>query len=146
MNGFVCIDASVAVKWVIPEEDSELAQRLYEHSLAESDTVIAPPHMPVEVLNAIRKRVSRRDLTPVEADEAATAFLDFAVSLAAPRDMHMKSMSLALQFDRPTVYDTHYVALAQIAECVMWTADKRLLNALGGRLPFVRDIAEFAPA
>jgi predicted nucleic acid-binding protein len=143
VNGFVCVDASVAVKWVIPEDDSDRARDLYVRAMADRDAVIAPPHMPIEVLNAIRKQVGRRELTPMEGEEAVTTFLDFNVSLAAPRQLYPDAMELALRFDRPTVYDTHYVALAQIAECEMWTADRRLLNALGGRLPFVKDIAEY---
>ena len=54
--------------------------------------------------------------------------------------LYERALSLAEQFNRPTVYDTHYVALAEIAGCDFWTADQRLVNALGGKLAFVKTL------
>jgi predicted nucleic acid-binding protein len=143
VNGFVCIDACVAVKWVMPEEDSHLAVALYTRLADDNDAIIAPPHMTVEVMNAIWRRANRGDLTFANAEEAIARFMDFPISLAAPTGLYESAVQLARRFNRPTVYDTHYVALAEIAECEMWTADKRLLNSLGGRLDYVRDLADF---
>lgn len=141
MNAFVCIDACVAVKWVLPEHDSDQAFELYTHILAEKDSIIAPPHMPVEVVNTIRQKVRRGEITPADAEDALSAFLALPVNIATPEGLYESSLLLAQRFDRPTVYDTHYVALAQIAGCEFWTADKKLLNALGGRLPFVKELS-----
>jgi predicted nucleic acid-binding protein len=140
VNGFVCVDACVAVKWVLPEEDSEIALELYARAKTDGDTLVAPPHMPVEVVNVIRKYVRRGELLPAEGERVLAAFLDFDVSLAAPSGLYESALLLAQRFDRPTVYDTHYVALAEIAGCELWTADQRLVNALGGRLPFVKSL------
>lgn len=143
MSDVVCIDACVAVKWVVPEEDSDRAQALFERIMADGDTMIAPGHMPVEVLNAIWKKASRGDITQTEADEALQTFLKFPISLAAPAGLHEAALALARRFNRPTVYDTEYVALAEFAGCQLWTADLRLVNALNGRLPFVRPLHQF---
>lgn len=145
MSSFVCIDACVAAKWVLPEEGSDLALEIYRKSREQGLMVIAPPHMPVEVVNAIRRRVARELITQTEADELLSAFLDFSVSLATPAGLYESALRLAEQFDRPTIYDTHYVALAQIAGCDLWTADMRLLNALDGRLRFVKPLDAYRP-
>ena len=42
------------------------------------------------------------------------------------------------------VYDAHYVALAQMLGCSLWTADRNLVNAVQEKLPFVRWIGEYA--
>ncbi len=143
MSDFVCIDACIAVKWLIPEHDSDRALDLYAHILANQDTVIAPPHMPVEVVNTIRKKARREEITPAEAEHALANFLGFSINLAVPAGLHDAALLLAQRFDRPTVYDTYYVALAEIAGCQMWTADQKLLNALGGRIPFVKSLSNF---
>ena len=143
MNALVCIDACVAVKWVLPESDSDLAFDLYTTILAVNDSIVAPPHMPVEVVNTIRKKVRRGEITPADGEDALAAFLALPVSIAIPEGLYESALLLAQRFDRPTVYDTHYVALAQIAGCEFWTADQKLLNALDGRLPFVKPLAGF---
>lgn len=143
MNSFVCIDACVAVKWVLPEPDSDQASALYDRIVADNDSIIAPPHMPVEVVNVIRKKVRLKEISPADSEAALSAFLALPVNLAVPEDLYESALLLAQRFDRPTVYDTHYVALAQIAGCDMWTADQRLLNSLNGRLPFVKNLRNF---
>lgn len=130
---------------MLPEEHSDLALHLYRKSRAEDAALIAPPHMPVEVVNAIRRRVARELITQAEADEVLSTFLTFSIGLAVPEGLYEQALRLARQFDRPTVYDTHYVALAEIAGCELWTADQRLLNALGGRLKFVKPLHSFRP-
>ena len=140
MSGFICVDASVAAKWVLPEDGSELALDFYIRQRSSDTTIIAPPFMPVEVANALRRRVVRRLVTQSEAEDMLSAFLRFSVNLAAPLGLHEEALRLAEQFGRPTVCDMHYVALAQIAECELLTADRTLLNALAGRLSFVKPL------
>ena len=145
MNGLVCVDASVAAKWVLPEPDSDLASDLYARIVADGDSIIAPPHMGVEVVNTIRKKVRRREISPADSEDALSAFLALPISIAIPDGLYESALLLAQRFDRPTVYDTHYVALAQIAGCDFWTADMRLINALDGRLKFVKGLSGFQP-
>jgi predicted nucleic acid-binding protein len=45
---------------------------------------------------------------------------------------------LADEHNLPAAYGAHDVALAELLGAALWTADRRLLRALGGRLPFVR--------
>jgi predicted nucleic acid-binding protein len=143
VNGYVCIDACVALKWVVPEADSETADALLIRITSEKDVMIAPPHMLVEVVNALRKKVLRKEITPAESEQALATLLSFPISIAMPEGLYESALLFAQRFDRATVYDTHYLALAQLADCEMWTADQRLLNALGGRLPFVKSLDSF---
>jgi predicted nucleic acid-binding protein len=137
----ICVDASLAAKWVLAEEDSDSAEGFYLAHRGEG--IIAPSFMPAEVTNAIWRKVVRNLLDLTEARAALNTFLAFEVELAAHPDIYRTALSLAEQFQPRAAYDMHYVALAQIAGCELWTADQRLLNALGGRLPFVRPLAEF---
>lgn len=123
------------------EPDSDVALDLYTQIAADKDTIIAPPHMPTEVVNTLRKKVRREEITPADAEQALAAFLGFPISISTPDGLYESALLLAQRFDRPTVYDTHYVALAEFAGCVMWTADQKLLNALNGRLQFVKPLS-----
>jgi predicted nucleic acid-binding protein len=137
----ICIDASVAAKWVFIEEDSDLATAAFRAH--EDSGIIAPAFMAAELTNSIRRRVARGLMTHEEGEEALDRFLSFEVTLATDPSVHLEALRLAHRFDRPAAYDMHYVALAQIAGCDLWTADERLLNALGGRLDFVKSLSAY---
>ena len=64
----VVVDASLAVKWVLPEPLSEEALLLAERWSEQGMRIVAPPHIHVEVANAIRKRVPR-EMSEEEAIE-----------------------------------------------------------------------------
>ena len=138
---FMRIPLKLAAKWVLAEPDSDLALELYYANVL--DGVSAPPFLLIEVTNAIWRRVPGGTLLFDTALGALDEFLSFEVASLAPPELYRRAMRLTNQFERPNVYDMHYVALAEIAGCDLWTADKRLLNTVAGRLPFVRDLAEF---
>jgi hypothetical protein len=54
------VDASIAVKWVIPEVLSDQADRIRD---GDAD-VLAPDLLLVEVANALWKKTAAKDLTP----------------------------------------------------------------------------------
>ena len=79
----------------------------------------------------------------VDASFALKLFLHFdnlAIEIHEPTDLYRAAREFARRFNRPTVYDCCYLALAAIIGCDYWTADQRLVNALGGRLPWVRTL------
>lgn len=63
MNASVCVDANVAAKWVLPEEYRDQALALYENCQRDRIAVLAPPHLPIEVTNTIRRRIARGLIT-----------------------------------------------------------------------------------
>ena len=143
MSGYVCVDASVAAKWVLDESLSDTAADLYHESQAADVVLVGPPHMNTEVANAIWRRAARGEFDQVEAERLMQAFLGFVVEIVSLRGLHLAAMKVAGLFNRPAIYDAHYVALARMLDCDLWTADKRLLNALNGRLPFVKSLADY---
>lgn len=143
MTAYVCVDASVAAKWVLPEEYRDQALGLYEECQRASATIAVPPHLPIEVVNAIRRRVARRLISHAEGLDLVRTFTGFSVRLVIPPDLYEEAFNLAEAFNLPTVYDAHYVSLAKILGCDLWTADQGLLNALGDKLFFVRWIGDY---
>ena len=63
--------------------------------------------------------------------------------MQAPETLYDRALVLADQYRLPAVYDAHYVALSELLNATLWTADRRLLRALGGRLPYVHWIADY---
>jgi predicted nucleic acid-binding protein len=139
----ICVDSSVAAKWSFIEEYSAQARALLRVALEQREPIIAPPLLPSEVANVIRQRMRQGRLNLDGARTLLAQFLAVPLSLQAPEPLYDRALVLADAYNLPAVYDAHYVALAELHGATLWTADQRLLRALGGRLPFVRWIADY---
>jgi predicted nucleic acid-binding protein len=141
-----CADASLAAKWVLPEQHRDLALALLRATLAAGEPIVAPHFLRVEVTNILRQRLRRPDapLTLAEATERLRTFLALPLMLITPDALHERAFRLADAYGLPAAYDAHYVVLAQELGCDLWTDDRRLLRELAGRLPFVRWIGDYA--
>jgi predicted nucleic acid-binding protein len=131
------LDASIALKWVLIETDSDRARQLREDFRNGIREFLAPDIFAVECAHALTKG-ERRGLI-VDPD-----FLYDEIMLDAPRfsasmPLMMRVISIARKA-RIAVYDCVYVALAEREGCELITADLRVLNALQASFPFVKSL------
>ena len=119
------IDASVAVKWLIAEPDSETANRLLdgEHELH------APRLMLYEVSNALWVKGRRRRIELNEAVLLAEHMLSFPVHWDDDWQTMPGTVELALALGHPA-YDCVYLSLAQRINATLVTADARFARAV----------------
>lgn len=143
MNSSVCVDASLTLKLVLEEPDSDAAYALWVEWKARRVMVIAPTLWAYEVTSVIRNRVYRGKLSPDLEGELFAAVHQLPVRLMAPPGLHQRASELARHFNRPTAYDSHYLALAEIYGCPFWTADERLFNALREELAWVHWLGNY---
>src|SRR5438094_844573 len=121
----ICVDASLAVKWILREERTELARALYRASLRSNEEIIAPPLLPIEVTNILRQRMRAQDeLSLEDANALLDAFLALPITFHSPPGLHQRALALAVGFGLPAAYDAHYVALAEHFGCDLWTDDQ----------------------
>ncbi|MGB2713699.1 MAG: type II toxin-antitoxin system VapC family toxin [Vicinamibacterales bacterium] len=142
MSNAALIDASVAVKWVIPEEHSEQARALLDDARRLRRPLVGPPILASEVTNAIFQRMRRRDISQAEAQHALTAYLDFSVRLIELPALYRYAFKFARDHDMKSTYDGLYVALAAELETTLWTDDQGLLDSVGETF-FVRWIGDY---
>jgi len=144
----VCIDASVALKWFLREEGSDTAYALLSAITGQRLRVVAPPQFRSEVANVLyqRSRTQRAELRIDSgmAFEAIALFGSFQVETVDTPELYTTAYQVAQTYGLRSLYDALYVAAARIAECDLWTADERLLTALGGRLSPVRALRDWA--
>lgn len=69
--------------------------------------------------------------------------LEFAIEIREEPGLQSRAMTLAHQLGRPTTYDCQYLALAEHAQCQLWTADQRFYNAARDAYPWMRWIGNF---
>ena len=115
----VVVDASVAVKWVIGEPDSEPATWLMRSSLHAPDLIVA------EYANTLWKKIGRGELTPDEAELAGRLLEAADLQLVPSRHLLARAVRPAAELQHPA-YDCVYLLVAMDLSVSMVTADRRL--------------------
>ena len=134
------LDSNVALKWVLPEADSDKARRLRLVFQNLTVDLHAPDVFPVEVAHALTKAERRGFIPQGDADRLLTNVL------STPPQFHpyLPSLKRALAISSQAhigVYDCIYIALAEREGYEFLTADDRLLRTLQSTFPFIRALA-----
>lgn len=140
MSDAVVVDASVAVKWLFPEDHSDNANEFLERRVMERHEAVAPLLLRSEMTNAVYQKVRRRDATLERAEQALATFFLFPIEFIAPDDLLTSALKLAAQYDLGATYDAQYLALARALDAEFWTADMKLVRAVSE--PWVRWIGD----
>jgi predicted nucleic acid-binding protein len=118
----IVIDASIALKWVIPEPDSDAANAL------RADELIAPTLWLVEAANVLWRHARLGKITAGEAFELFATLANAPV-VSVSMDAHIeRALTIAAEIDHP-VYDCLYLAVAVHHGIHVMTADRRFAAA-----------------
>ena len=130
MNGSLVVDASVAVKWVLAESDSELAQQIVHASL------LAPDLLLIECGNAIWRHVQLGEIEPAEVPQLWAVLRAMPVEIVASDELVERALDLAVALKHP-IYDCLYLTLALDRGARVVSADRRFLAASRSRADLV---------
>jgi predicted nucleic acid-binding protein len=119
------VDASVGLKWFLPEVYSAAASRLREPAFQ----LHVPGLFDVEIGNILWKKMRRAELTRAEADAILDRLPRLPVTRHADAPLVPAALDLAEKTQR-TVYDCLYLALAVQLGGRLVTADARLSHGL----------------
>ena len=144
MNSRVCVDASLIVRTLVPEPLTEQALALLARWRQGEAMLVAPALLAFEVTATLRRYVHFKRIAPSQGDRALAQFQSLDIRLSHRKALFPVAWELAKQFNRPTAYDTAYLALAQLDRCDFWTADEKLYNTVKDRLPWVKWIGNAA--
>jgi predicted nucleic acid-binding protein len=121
------VDASVACKWFVEEALSDAARRV--PGLAED--LIAPELIVVEVANALWRGVRDGRVLAPQAEDALTSLPRFFAELASAATIAPRALAIARELDH-AVYDCVYLALAELRDARVISADTRLAEKVAG--------------
>jgi predicted nucleic acid-binding protein len=138
----IVIDASLGLKWVLTEEQSDHAT-----AVGSGRELLTSALFWAEAGNAIATRVRRGELDRVRGNDALRD-LQVAPLRTRPLDSGavLAALSIAHDLAHP-IYDCCYLALALEEDAVVVTADRRFRSAvaahpaLANRVVLLRDIA-----
>jgi len=119
------VDASVAVKWFLPEIHSEHALRLLRKRIV----LQAPELILAEFGNILWKKCRAGDLDGTTAGEILDNFSRSPLVVQPHRAFMKVAWEIALKRGQ-TFYDSMYLALAMAEKARMVTADRKFYDAL----------------
>ena len=120
----IVVDASVVVEALVDGGPS--GQRARQHLRRH---LIAPGHLQLEVISAIRRHLSTQLLNTEAATAAVTGLLEASIELKSIEQHIPRIWQLRHNI---SIYDAAYVALAEATNSVLLTGDKRLAQAATG--------------
>jgi predicted nucleic acid-binding protein len=142
----VCVDASLAIKVVVPEAGSEKADALFTQWANEETQLIAPVFFEVETDSILRQKLTlRRELTVDQAQRAFASLQGLPIRTLHSPEQRERAWEIARDFQFPTVYDATYLALADLRLCEFWTADEKLFKQVRDKLTFVKWLGNYSP-
>lgn len=119
------VDASVAVKWFVEEEDAQRASLLANGT----EEIHCPRLLASEVGSALWRKVLQGQLELGDARTGLESLARMPITWHADEALGADCLRLAFAHDR-TVYDSMYLALANRLNARLVTADLRFANAL----------------
>jgi predicted nucleic acid-binding protein len=134
----VCVDASFIVRFLTDVTPDSIYQQKWDEWVTQEYTIVAPTLMVYEICNAFHRAVIAQQITPNEGEELLERAVNLGVRFYGDAQLHQQAFRMAQSYSLPATYDAHYLALAERLSIELWTADKRLFNAVKSSLSWVK--------
>ena len=134
----VVIDASVVLKWYLPDEaHGEKALSFLNGYIANTLKIMGPSLLEYEVTNGLIIAYRRGRFKEEKIVSAVEGFLSLGITLVNLSELHHGVISYCKDYNC-SVYDASYLALANEEGIDLITADERLYNGVKKDLDWVK--------
>ena len=128
-----CVDASAAVRFLIPTPGTEAAQPFWWQALRDGERLVAPPLLLAETTSVIRRCAYNDFVVHEEAIAAVRLLLSLPIEIDRRIEQYEDALDFANRLGQSKAYDVQYLAVARLNDCPIVTAD-RTLAAVAGTL------------
>lgn len=136
-----CLDTSVLVKVLVPEDGSDEANALLKRAISAGGRLVAPAFAWAEVGTVLRKKLRANLISEAEASTAWARFVSLSIEYLQDPKIPQFAWEISSKFQLPTMYDAAFLAVSQRAAeesggtVEFWTADQELVGVLGYSAP-----------
>jgi predicted nucleic acid-binding protein len=142
-GGSVVLDASVSLKWALPDEEfGSEASALRDLIIAQRSDFFAPSLWRYEVASGIVVAVKRRRLANETGRRALADILAMGIQVVEPEVLDVFDDALRLGIG---AHDAAYITLARSLGLPLWTGDHRLYQTASRSEPFIHWVGDFKP-
>jgi predicted nucleic acid-binding protein len=132
------VDASLVIKWLVPEEGSEEALQLFRAWKKKETPLLAPSLIDYEVGTALRQKIVRGLLQSDDLFPIIDLYQRLGLHLHHLEGFVSKAVAVAATLHQPTIYDVSYLLLAKEQGAEFVTADERFCKSASLIFPFVK--------
>lgn len=122
---YVIMDASVILKWVFVEPYQDEAE---SYLYSENIDCITPDFALVECAGAIRRKISRNEISQAQGEIGYTQLLNLQSLKFFPSQNHLTRAFYLANHIKHDFYDCIYLAIAEHLNTVMVTADRKFYD------------------
>ena len=137
LNSWICLDANMVVRLITDKNDERILTQ-WQQWIDDGYQLAAPTLLHYEVTNAIYQYQKHNVLSVEATSDALETAKILSIQLFGDSALHQAAIKLAMQFSLPATYDAHYLALSKRLEAELWTADKKLVNAVKSNFPNIQ--------
>lgn len=132
------IDASIVLQWYLPDEEyGERALGLLNRYISDDLEIIAPSLLEYEVLNGLVIAGRRGRIKEEKIISAIEGFLHLGITLVNLSELYFKVGHYCKTYNR-SAYDAAYLALAEVEETPLVTANEGLYHSVKKNLSWVK--------
>ncbi len=137
----IVVDANVITKWFIEEKNSDKANKIKEKYINGEIDILVSPLLFFEVLNAL-KYSQLFDKTELNSVGESIENYGFTI-VTIQKEIRKQMIHIAVNHEL-SIYDASYVALCLENNCILYTADNRIIEKLPNKLKqYVKNLSEF---
>lgn len=142
----VTIDASLAITWILAEQPHlSRTTALLAEWVRRRIRLIVPGWFGCEVANVLYQRVHGGSLSMADAQANLTAIFAAVTVVDVEPETAVRAIAIAAEIGEKATHDAQYLALAELLDCQLWTADQRFWNAARSRFPRLQWIGAYQP-
>lgn len=136
----IIIDASVAAKWLLPDEQEGIALKIKNDFKHRNVYINVPITIFLEINNLLKSAYKSKRINYKQAINLNKRFLDLEFVVHSQKDLMKMTLQLATSLDISS-YDASYIALAQALKSPFYTADKALIQK--AKSPLVKKLSTY---
>lgn len=121
------IDASVLIKFFVPEVLFDKAEQLLARVEEGSVTLFSPDLIYAEAGNTLWKKLRLKELTQSEVGKITDLIISIPLKIEVTKSLFPVAIDIAIAYE-VTVYDALYLSMAKAYETKMMTADRKLFD------------------
>jgi predicted nucleic acid-binding protein len=142
MNPKVCVDASVVLRWILPNSQESATDTVLSSWVNRESDLISSPLLDIEITAAIKKLADIKRISPHQGEDAYALYRELHIEIMKSNDIMKTVWRLISELEGVNLLDLEYLAVAELADSELWTADKKLFAQLKDRSPRVRFAGE----
>lgn len=124
-----CIDASVIIACMSPDETSEDKKNIFlEQLFSPVLGVYAPAILCFEVATTLNRKINNHEITHQDATELFRDFYDLPIALEYQSDLMISAFTIKIELALKGFYDATYMALAKKYRIPLITNDGEVLK------------------